>query len=171
MRRIRLAEVSACCIALSILMPAAAAATYLQQLTAVLAPVFLAENFAIVCAGRDPGFIDETRVPLGSVAAYSRHMKDEVVAGLSTDELLGVLKAAADDARRRALATLRSLDGSPDQNRVLENWCAAAAKEQVVRVITIHDRQHEAFTQAITAAKSEGTREQPPPPCNPLTNR
>jgi hypothetical protein len=145
--------------ALSILMPAAAVAAHLQRLTAVLAPVFLAENYAIVCAARDPGFIDETRGPPGPVAAYSRHMKGEVVAGLSTDELLAVLKGAADDARRQALATLGTLGQSPDQQRALDDWCVSSVKDDVLRVIRLHDGDHDAFIRAITTAKSERSRD------------
>jgi hypothetical protein len=148
-----------CGVALVVLMPGLVSAMHVQRLSAVLAPVFLAENFAIVCAARDPAFIDETRGPLGPVAAYSRHMKGEVVSGLSSDEVMAVLRAAADDARRRARETLRSFAGSFDQNRALDLWCATKAKDQVLQIVRLHDGEHDAFTRAIATALRERTRE------------
>jgi hypothetical protein len=144
----------ACGAGLGVAVPGLALANHVQQLSAVLTPVFLAENFAIVCAARDPTFLDEARGPLGPVAAYSRHMKSEVVAGLSTDELLAVLKAAADDARSLALATLRSLEGSADQQLALDRWCATAARDQVLRVLRLHDAEHDAFIRSVMTAMS-----------------
>ena len=121
----------------------------------ILSPAYLAMNFTVVCAQRDPAFLSATSGPRGSALVYAQHIKDEVIAALEATEAEIVLREAANAARSVALGFVRSMAGGSDATEAerLRNWCESTAKPFVRGVVVEHDTRHDLFEQVLEAAK------------------
>lgn len=126
----------------------------LHRLSDLLAPTFLAQQFGNVCAALDPSFLRETAGALGSVNDYSEHAKYEVAHTLVLQEVVTVLRRAADIARDAARQALPRARSQPDirQEQPLSSFCDGPAKRAVRATIEPHDAAHERFLREIQEA-------------------
>lgn len=134
-----------------------APAKNLGELATLLAPAFLAQQLAGLCASYDPGFIAETSGPWGSAHDFAQHVKDEISVVLSRDEVLLVLRGAAGVARDTAQAELRALSArtAKEEAERVGQWCSGPAKAYVRAVVNEHEAGHEGFERAINQALME----------------
>lgn len=113
----------------------------------LLSVVYLGQQFANMCSIDSPNFLDETRGPLGPMTVYAQHIKEEVMSGLPPEQIPSVLVQAADAAKAGARAKLAEFSVGPamvDKARLL-NWCETTAKPYALKIIAMHDRQHDLF--------------------------
>lgn len=144
---------------LACILPAAppSLAKDLDKLTRALSPMFLAEDFASVCAAVDPSFYEATRGERGTIHYYVQHTKLEVIDQLAAADAEIVLKRAADAAK--FLAVKRTNEIAPqsleaDADRV-RRWCDAVVKDFVQRVMREHDASHDEFLASLAKAKQD----------------
>jgi hypothetical protein len=130
-----------------------AAAADLVRLADILAPVLTAQQFAALCCAADPQFGGE-RGSLGSVKAYSSHMREAILVGLPQGQAGVVLTSAADRARSTARERLHAF-ASPTKVNVsaLANWCQGSARLYIRTVLAEHDNEHDAYDKTIRSAK------------------
>lgn len=140
-----------------IALPVPAAPKDLGELAVLLAPAFLAQQLAGLCATYDPAFIAETSGPRGSAHDFAQHVKDEITLVLSSDEVPLVLRGAAGVARATAEAQLRALAArSGDETAVrIGRWCRGTAKGYVRTVVGEHEAEHERFERAVDRALAD----------------
>lgn len=132
-----------------------AGAADIRALGNVLAPAYLAMNFAVVCAKQDSSFLEATGGPRGSVLEYAEHVKDEIIADLENHQAQAILQLAANAARTVALGFMRGMAGesnSTEASRV-RVWCDAVAKPFIRGVVAEHENRHDLFKEVIAAAK------------------
>jgi len=113
----------------------------------LLSVVYLGQQFSNMCAIERPTFLDEARGPLGPMSVYAQHIKEEVVSGLPPERIPSVLVQAATAARAGARAKLAEFASGPatlDKARLL-NWCETTAKPYALKIIAMHDHQHDLF--------------------------
>jgi hypothetical protein len=118
----------------------------------LLSVVYLGQQTTNMCAIDRPSFLEETSGPLGPMSVYAQHIKEEVMAGLRPEEITPVLVQAADFARSQARAKLSEFSivpGMIDKQR-LRNWCETVAKPYALKIMTMHDHQHDLFRCDIT---------------------
>ena len=125
-----------------------------DTLAKLLYPPYLALNYSMLCALRDPTFHSQTAGSRGAMPGYAQHIKTEVVASLSSVEAQSVMVKAADAAKARALADIRSLaDGDQVNPAIMTAWCDNFAKPFVRRIIETHDQRHDDFERLVANAK------------------
>lgn len=128
----------------------------LDMLTRVLIPAYIAQNFAALCATRDPHFLS-AEVPYGvaSVGAYAQHVKKEVTIDIAEDEARKVRVTAADTARQVARQELRLLivQQSADPKDVVKRWCDQSAKPFILAIMSKHQEKHQEFDVILENAK------------------
>jgi hypothetical protein len=113
----------------------------------LLSVVYLGQHFSTMCAIERPTFLDETRGPLGPMSVYAQHIKEEVMSGLPPEQISSVLVQAANAARSGARAKLAEFAVGPatvDKARLL-NWCETTAKPYALKIMAMHDHQHDLF--------------------------
>lgn len=137
------------------LIPVSATAADLQMLARVLIPAYMAQNFAALCVVDDPSFVEETAGPNGHVHVYAKHVKDEISADLTKEDVEAVLRMAADTARSVVQKELRDMSSSmagPEPER-LARWCETSAKPFVREVMAAHFSQHGDVDRILRSAK------------------
>ena len=142
---------------LKLFSPAAlAASTDVNILWRLLAPADLALMVGNACLGQDPSFLTRTLGKHGDFRAYAQEVKDEVSEGLPKEDLLLVLRRAADAAKAEALSEVRNLNSSDPEteDRNTEAWCETSATKIIRDFILTHDQDHEGFERLLSAAKS-----------------
>ena len=100
-----------------------------------------------VCLSQDPSFLTKTMGKRGNFRTYAQEVKDEVSDGISMDDLLLVLRRAADTAKAEALAQLSKLNFS-DPDAEMKNtkiWCDTSATDIIKEFILNQDEDHEGF--------------------------
>jgi hypothetical protein len=114
-----------------------------------------AHNLATYCAQFDPLLLKQTRGSQGDMQELSRHIRDEVIAGLPTDEAHQVVLRSAKAAQVGALMTIRQFYGpDPDEERArLKNWCEVSVAPSLKQFVRDYDEHHEAFEESIREAK------------------
>ena len=128
----------------------------LQSLVEFVAPAYTAMNFASVCAQDHPEFFVQTAGPRGTAIHYAEHVKDEAIEGLTHDEAVSVLTAAADHARTRATETLMRLRGDLGPllgSERLRQWCGSEGAQLVRNFIEHHDRDHVLLVERLRQAR------------------
>ena len=139
----------------AVLVPSFARATDLEMLARVLIPAYMAQNFAALCVVDNPSFVEETTGPRGHVHVYAKHVKDEVSAELTKEDVEAVLRMAADTARSIVQKELRDMAPGmtgPEPER-LARWCEKSEKPFVREVIEAHFAKHEDVERIIRSAK------------------
>lgn len=133
-----------------------AGSTDVDILWRLLAPANLALMVGNACLAQDPSFLTKTMGKHGDFRTYAQEVKDEVSEGLPMDELLFVLRRAADAAKAEALAKVRTLKSSDpeDEARNTKAWCDTSVTEIIKEFIMTHDQNHEVFEKLLSAAKS-----------------
>ena len=125
-----------------------------DTLSKLLYPPYLALNYSMMCALNDPTFHAQTEGPRGPMPGYVQHIKEEVITSLSSAEAQSVTLKAADAAKARALAELRSLaSGDQISPAIMAAWCENSAKPFVRKIIETHDRRHSDFESLVATAK------------------
>lgn len=143
---------------ISLAMASPASAKDLSALSSLLTPAYVAMNYAAVCAPRAQWAVRQPVGLRGGAAHYAAHVKNEVVAGLTGQEALLVLRQAADEARAEARKQLRENVHSDDRMTEeirLSDWCDDYARHFIGVFIEIHDREHDAFLKQVQHFKSE----------------
>lgn len=140
-------------VAVSPLMAAPAPGKDLNVLSRLLVPAYTAMNFAAVCASVPGWSATQPSGPRGFAGNYAEHVKDEIIAGLSHDEAVAVLRGAADAAREEARRQLRLFARADDYHSQVLRWCSGAAREAIRAFIRDHDRDHDAFVTEVARAK------------------
>ena len=134
-----------------------AAAADLEMLARVLIPAYMAQNFAALCVVDNPSFVEDTAGPNGHVHVYAKHVKDEISADLTKEDVEAVLRTAADTARsvlQKELRDLSSNSSGPEPER-LARWCDRSAKPFVREVINAHFSSHAEVERIVSRAKRE----------------
>lgn len=128
-----------------------------SRLSEMLVRPFTAMNLARVCATL-PGWASaQPRGVRGGAIEYAFHVKAEVIDGLRGDDMNRVLRNAADRAReesRRQLYTRVRPQQEEGHLSRLVRWCDQDVAPFVAEVIQEHDRDHSAFYEQLTHAKS-----------------
>ncbi|MBX9828059.1 MAG: hypothetical protein K2Y27_24085 [Xanthobacteraceae bacterium] len=140
--------------ALAVLPPANA--KDLLSLSRLLTPAYTAMNYAAVCASHPPWAVSQPTGSRGTAVNYAEHVKDEIIAGLSYDEALKVLRLAADDARADTRERLRAsvaVDQADVKAVGLKSWCEGYATGFIAALIETHDNNHEAFLEQLRQSK------------------
>jgi hypothetical protein len=142
-----------------ILTVSVAKAADLVHLSDLLIYVFTMEQFNLLCTANNAAFRDELSFAKGwHFIDYSKHMKEEIITGLSSEQTSVAVQSAAQRAREKARSRLKifdSPDGLSTETRV-RRWCESAAKPYIQSVINMHDGHHEVWVQALNQAKQEG---------------
>jgi hypothetical protein len=134
-----------------------AAAKNLDAIVAFVRPAYTAMNFTTLCAQDDPWFLIDTLGPRGTALKYAEHVKDEVIASLTHDESVLVLKMAADEARSAARSELRKLIPKYPTYRSVDiaAWCRGDAIRFVRTFVQQHDERHETLLNELQKAKRQ----------------
>ena len=137
-------------------MGALAGSTDVNTLWRLLAPADLALMVGNACLAQDPSFLTKTTGKHGNFRDYAQEVKDEVSEGLSKEDLLLVLRRAADAAKAEALSEVRNLNSSDPETEFKNTkaWCETSATEIIKEFIVTHDQDHESFEKLLSAAKS-----------------
>lgn len=134
-----------------------ASAADLGSLSAMLVQPFTAMNLARVCATLPGWGTTQPRGGRGGAIDYAFHVKAEVIDGLRSDETNRVLRNAADKAREESRRQLYT-HVRPQQEQAyllrLTRWCDQDVAPFIAQVINDHDRNHSAFYEQLTHAKS-----------------
>jgi hypothetical protein len=136
-----------------------AASSDLGMLTRLLAPANLMMMVGNVCALHDPAFLAETAGKRGNIHFYAHEVKDEVSQGMSNDEVLLVLRQAADIAKAGALKSIRTLPADTPEIELfaLKAWCDTIVKSLVQQYVLTHDVRHAEFELLVARAKAQAT--------------
>jgi hypothetical protein len=129
-----------------------AAGKDLASLSQLLTPAYTAMDYAAVCATDRSWTVSQPAGPRGSAIHYAQHIKDEIVAFLSYNEALTVLKAAADAARQDTYAQLRNhvhARERAEEPARLRAWCYGHANHLIEALIRLHDENHSAFMKRV----------------------
>ena len=136
--------------------PAFAGSPNVNVLWRLLAPANLMLMVGNVCLAQDPSFLTRTMGSHGDFRAYAQAVKDEVSEGVPPEDLLLILRRAADAAKAEALADIRDLEAAdPETERQnTEAWCKTSATSIVNDLLVTHDLDHDGFERLLSAAKS-----------------
>lgn len=136
-----------------------AASSDLGMLTRLLAPANLMLMVGNVCALHDPSFLAETAGKRGDIRFYAQEVKDEVSQGISNDDVLLVLRQAADIAKAGALKSIRALPADTPEIELsaIKAWCDTIVKSLVQHYILTHDVRHAEFELLLERAKARVT--------------
>ena len=135
---------------------APASARDLDLLIRLLAPGFIAQDFAGMCRLNDPGFTPSLTADAPPVDAFTRHLEAEVTSGLTQAEAAEVVKVAADTARATSENVLHELatgKGANEINASIGKWCGMSGKVYIERVENDHYAKHAGFDQTVEKAK------------------
>lgn len=118
----------------------------LRPIAEFLRPAYSAMNLSLLCAQDDPEFLHASSGPRGNPVNYAEHIKDETISSLSADDVIAVLKLAADDARNDARSEFRKIVPTQTyQYPQIAGWCRGYVLEFVRGVIKAHDENHTVF--------------------------
>lgn len=138
-----------------IISPQSVFAKDLDLLIRYLIPVFLSQNFALICRANNPYFLSDLPNGTTLVDDFSNEMKREITDRLSADDLQLVVITAANNARATARNALIKI--SPEYPKLAavptERWCNDDARSFILRVIKTDQAEHEHFLKIIEAAK------------------
>lgn len=128
----------------------------LEMLARVLIPAYMAQNFAVLCATKNPDFLSgELGSGVGSVTVYAEHVKKEVTGDIPEPDAAQVRVTAADTARqvaRRELYDLAAQQGT-EPTRAVERWCERSAKPFILEIMRKHEENHGRFDEIVENAK------------------
>ena len=136
-----------------------AASSDLGMLTRLLAPANLMLMVGNVCALHDPDFLAETAGKRGDIRFYAQEVKDEVSQGISDEEVLLVLRQAADIAKAGALKTIRTFPADTPEIELfaIKAWCDTIVKSLVQQYVLTHDVRHAEFELLLARAKAQAS--------------
>ena len=137
-----------------------AASSDLGMLTRLLAPANLMLMVGNVCALHDPAFLTETAGKRGDISHfYAQEVKDEVSQGISDEEVLLVLRQAADIAKAGALKSIRTLPADTPEIELfaIKAWCDTIVKSLVQQYVLTHDVRHAEFELLLARAKAQAS--------------
>lgn len=127
-----------------------------QILWRLLAPANLALMEGNICVLHDPSFIDKVKGLRGNFRDYAQEVKNEVSEGLGMNDLLLILRRAADAARRMALSDIQSFksDDPEIEFQQIRSWCDTTVKNMIQEFIRTHDEDHDGFEALLTKGKT-----------------
>lgn len=134
-----------------------AAARDLKPLSELLAPAYTAMSYAGLCSMDEGWAHSQPRGTLGAAINYAEHIKNEVIASLSREDAVAVLKTAADAARSHARRQLKNNVIVPDKAEEavrFREWCDSHASGFIQSVIRGHDGDYASFHSHIDAVKA-----------------
>lgn len=122
----------------------------------LLAPANLALMEGNVCVLQDPSFIHKFKGLRGNFRDYAQEIKNEVSAGLSMNEVLFILRRAADAARSMALSDIQPFksDDPKIEFQQIQYWCDTEVKRMIQDFIRTHDEDHDEFEALLTKGKA-----------------
>ncbi len=135
---------------------APASAKDLGLLIRLLAPGFIAQDFAGMCRLNDPRFTLKLVAVAAPIDAFAQHLEAEVTSSLSHAEGAEIVKVAADMARATSEKVLHELAAGKNANEINESigeWCAKDGKTYIERVENDHYAKHAGFDQIVAKAK------------------
>jgi hypothetical protein len=126
----------------------------IKILVDTLASNFLAQQVSTICSVDNTSFRSETSGALGDAGKYAERVKQEVIAGLSSEEASALIFEAATKARGDALQLMTrfSANGLVDPVK-LEGWCRTIGKALIRRLALTYDEHHSEFEQELNKAK------------------
>lgn len=132
-----------------------ATAQDLARLSELLTPAYTAMSYARLCSMDKSWAQAQPSGPRGGALSYAEHVKDEVIASLTYDDAVKVLKSAAEAARDEARTQLRDdvldSDKSVEETR-FRSWCQGKVSPYIQTLIKQHESQHALFTSSVEDA-------------------
>lgn len=128
----------------------------LETLTRLLIPAYIAQDFAALCATRNPDFLSsEVTYGVTSINAYAQHVKKEITIGIPEDVSQTVRVTAADTAREVARRELHLLTAQQAANHtdVVKRWCERSAKPFILAILRKHQENHREYDDILANAK------------------
>jgi hypothetical protein len=128
----------------------------MSRLATMLIPAYTAMYYASICASNTTWGQIQPQGARGTVVRYAEHIKNEIIQSLSEKDAVAVLTDAAGRARDLAREQLRLqvVMGDPEKHEQrLVAWCGGYVSEFATKVISEHDRDHEAFLRTVEEAK------------------
>ncbi len=135
---------------------APASAKDLDLLIRLLAPGFIAQDFAGMCRLNDPRFTPRPVAGAASIDAFAQHLEAEITSDITQTDAAGIVKAAADAARATSETVLHELaagKNAAEINTSIGKWCATEGKAYIERVESDHYAKHAGFEQIVAKAK------------------
>lgn len=136
--------------------PSSVRAQDMSRLANLLIPAYTAMYYASICAANTTWGQTQPVGTRGSVVHYAEHIKNEIIQSLSERDAAAVLTDAAGRARDLAREQLRLhviLGNSEKHEQRLIAWCDGYVSDVAKKVISEHDKDHEAFLRTVEEAK------------------
>ena len=133
-----------------------ASAKDLDLLIRLLAPGYIAQDFAGMCRLNNPQFTLKLVAAAAPIDAFAQHLEAEVTSGLTHAEGAEIVKVAADTARAASGKVLHELAAGKNANEInasIGAWCAKDGKTYIERVESDHYAKHAGFDQMVAKAK------------------
>jgi hypothetical protein len=127
----------------------------LEMLVRLLAPAYIAMNFAELCNAENAKPTPERRNTMLTVRTFADHVKTEVTVGLSEKEADEVRITAADTARNAVRNEMLFLgaQGPYVPTDTLVRWCERSAADVISGIMQSHAKKHEEFDRLTDDAK------------------
>ncbi len=132
-----------------------ASAKDLEMLTRLLAPAYIAQNFAAMCNAETAKPTPERKNTLLKITTFVDHVKTEVTTGLSENEAEKVRTIAANTAQNIARNEMLFLgaEGPYVPTDILVRWCEQSAETVISEILQAHAKNHERFDRLTDDAK------------------
>ncbi len=139
----------------SFVAPQEASAKNLDLLIRYLIPVFIAQNFSVICRANNPQFLADWPSDVKMIDDFANEMKQEITDGLSDADAQFVALIAANNARDTAREAVRKIN--PDYPKLAAEptaqWCKDDARSYILQVIKTDQVAHDHVLEILKAAK------------------
>jgi len=132
-----------------------ASAKDLEMLVRLLAPAYIAQNFAVMCSADNAKPTPERKNSMLKIITFVDHVKTEVTTGLSEKEAEEVRTTAANTAQNIARNQMLFLgaQGPYVPTGTLVRWCEHSAETVISEILQVHAKKHEEFDRLTDDAK------------------
>lgn len=133
-----------------------ASAKDLEMLGRLLAPAYIAQNFAVMCNAGNAKPTPDRKNRMLKIIAFVDHVKTEVTTGLLEKEAEEVHTSAANTAQNIARNEMLFLgaQGPYVSTDTLVRWCERSAETVISEILQTHARKHEEFDRLTDEAKN-----------------
>lgn len=127
----------------------------MEMLVRLLAPAYIAQNFAVMCNAANAKPTSELKNVLLKVRTFVDHVKTEVTTGLSENEAEKVSTIASNTAQNIARNQMLFLgaEGPYVPTDTLVRWCEQSAVTVISEILQAHAKKHEEFDRLTDDAK------------------
>ena len=127
----------------------------LEMLVRLLAPAYIAQNFAALCNGENAKLAAEQKNSMITIRTFVDHVKTEVTTGLSEKDAEEVGTSAANTAQTIARNEMQFLgaQGRYVPTAALARWCKQSAETIISEILQAHAKKHEEFDRLTDEAK------------------